>query len=307
MAVEYVRYKDIDKEKWDACIDNSVNSLIYGKSFYLDNLAQNWDGIILNDYEAVMPLTWKKKWGIRYLYQPSFIQQTGIFFKKKLTPAIFNAFFKLLEDNFKFAEIALNYENSLVLKNSSYNILQRTNYIIPLDKYTGGADEFYHPHFAKSLRRIKKFNLSYEASVDFNSVISLYQQLYSLKILSVAETEIKGLKKICKLLVKNNSLIIRQAFSSENNLLAVALILKDAKRLYNIISCITPEGKKLEANYFLYDQLINEFSNDGLILDMEGSDKKGIAAFYKKFNPETENYFQLKINNLPALVKIFKP
>jgi hypothetical protein len=307
LAVEYVRYKDIDKTKWDACIDNSVNILIYGKSFYLDNLAQNWDGIILNDYEAVMPLTWKKKWGISYLYQPSFIQQTGIFFTKKLTPVIFNAFFKLLETHFKFAEIALNYENSLILRNSSYNILERINYIIPLDKYNDGVAEFYHPHFTKSLRRIKKFNLRYEASVDFNFVISLYQQLYSSRVLSVTETEIKGLKKICRQLLKNNSLIIRQAVAPEGNVLAAALILKDAKRLYNIISCITPEGKKLEANYFLYDQVINEFAHDELILDMEGSDKKGIAAFYKKFNPETEVYYQLKINNLPALVKIFKP
>ncbi len=41
--------------------------------------AGQWDALVLDDYQAVMPLTWRSKFGIRYLYQPAFTQQTGIF------------------------------------------------------------------------------------------------------------------------------------------------------------------------------------------------------------------------------------
>ncbi|MBS1495747.1 MAG: hypothetical protein JSU03_07460 [Bacteroidetes bacterium] len=306
MAVKYVRYKDIDKLKWDNCIDNAINRLLYGKAFYLDNLAENWDGLVLNDYEAVMPLTWKKKWNIKYLYQPSFIQQTGIFFTQKLSRPIFNEFISRLAENFKFAEIDLNYDNRFVLSSSAGQVKERTNYIIPLKKYKNGMTEFYHPNFIKSLRRLKKQNLNYQSGVDYNKVMLLYQQLYLSKIASVSKKEIAGFKKICKHLMLNNSLLIRQAYNAEGVLLAAVLLLKDANRLYNIISCITPDGKKVEANYFLYDCVINEFADKGYLLDLEGSDKKGIAAFYKKFNPDTENYFHFKLNNLPAMIKIFK-
>ena len=48
------------------------NGLIYAYSFYLDTMAKHWDAFILNDYEAVMPLTWNKKYGITYYYTSPF-------------------------------------------------------------------------------------------------------------------------------------------------------------------------------------------------------------------------------------------
>jgi hypothetical protein len=64
-------------EKWDRCINESSNALIYGTTTYLDHLADHWPGIVLNDYEMVMPVAWRKKLGIRYCYHVPFIQQFG--------------------------------------------------------------------------------------------------------------------------------------------------------------------------------------------------------------------------------------
>jgi hypothetical protein len=77
--IQYLSNQQIDKTKWDHCIDNAGNGLIYAYSFYLDNMAKNWDALVLNDYEAVMPLTWNKKYGIHYLYQPFFDGSIGSF------------------------------------------------------------------------------------------------------------------------------------------------------------------------------------------------------------------------------------
>ena len=79
MPIRYVTYQQIDKAKWDACIASVDNGSIYAYSFYLDTMAKHWDALILNDYEAVMPLTWNKKYGIAYLYQPFFTASLGIF------------------------------------------------------------------------------------------------------------------------------------------------------------------------------------------------------------------------------------
>ena len=68
--------------KWDNCITNAPNGLIYGYSFYLDHMAKQWDALVLNDYEAVMPLTWNKKYGIN-LFIPAFSYSSiGSFWSK---------------------------------------------------------------------------------------------------------------------------------------------------------------------------------------------------------------------------------
>ena len=57
MNIAYLSNKNIDKQKWDRCIDMASNGLIYAYSFYLDAMSKHWDALILNDYEIVMPLT----------------------------------------------------------------------------------------------------------------------------------------------------------------------------------------------------------------------------------------------------------
>ena len=59
--IKYLQHKEIDKAKWDACIEQAPNGLIYSYSWYLDAMSKHWDALVLKDYEAVMPLTWNKK------------------------------------------------------------------------------------------------------------------------------------------------------------------------------------------------------------------------------------------------------
>jgi hypothetical protein len=306
LRIEYVPYKKINKNKWDGCISLSTNSLIYAYSYYLDNMAANWDALILNDYEAVMPLTWKKKLHVKYLYQPAFIQQGGIFFKRELTIEIMQQFLHEAMAHFKFAEITLNYGNSALTTFNDLEAASRTNYIIDLNTDYKKIYDNYDPSFTKSLRRIKKFNIQYLSSGKHQDFIQLYGELYSKRLPYFSRADFLNFKKLCALLSEKQKVITRIAQSANNKLLAAVVLLHDGHRLYNIISCITSEGKKAEANYFLYDKIIEEFSGKNLLLDMEGSDVKGIAAFYKKFNPVLQPYPFIKYNELPSLIKLFK-
>src|SRR5450631_2115008 len=90
--IRYLDRKAIEADKWDRCIREASNGLIYARSFYLDAMSRNWSALVMNDYEAVMPLTWNRKFGISYLYQPAFTAQLGMFFKKKLNGNILENF-----------------------------------------------------------------------------------------------------------------------------------------------------------------------------------------------------------------------
>jgi hypothetical protein len=62
----------------------------------------------------------------------------------------------------------------------------------------------------------------------------------------------------------------------------------------------------MEANHFLFDQLIREFAGQDLILDFEGSDLPGVARFYQKFGPQNQPFSFWKSNRLPAVMRWWK-
>ena len=305
MQVRFVPYKDIDKKKWDECIALSENRLIYAQSFYLDAMAESWDALVTDDYKAVMPLPYKKKFTIKYLYEPPFIQQLGVFFTDKISQEDYRLFEEQLLKKYKFGEITLNYKNVHAAWNSTTK--RRSNFILDLNRPYEELYNNYLPAFTKSLRRIKKFQLRYSAGNDYNAVIDQYEKNYGKLLPDFGKRAYKGLKKICSRLHSEGQLFVREIYSEDSKLLAGVVLMNDANRLYNIISFITAEGKKLEANYCMYDQIIQEFSGKVYLLDLEGSDVKGVSDFYKKMNPVNQSFLFLRFNNLHPLIKLIKP
>ena len=59
--ISYQTHLELDFDKWDTCIAQAEHSLIYGFSWYLDAICDDWDGLVMNDYEAVFPLPKRKK------------------------------------------------------------------------------------------------------------------------------------------------------------------------------------------------------------------------------------------------------
>lgn len=299
MDIRFIPYKHIDRQKWDECVARSFNGLIYSTTDYLDAMAVHWDAIVLNDYEAIMPLTWKKKLTIRYLYQPAFFQQGGIISTTTLTEEMVLLFLETAFAHFSFAEITLNFNNTISEDNPYFKGI-RNNYIFQMKE---NATAYLDDYILKRVRRSSKNELSYQRHENIADIISMYKELYLKRLPDFEEKDFSNFETFCE---KNKVKLIIRKVLCRNEIVGAVLLLKDNKRLYNIISCILPEGKTLLANYFLYYQLINEFQGTNLILDFEGSDQHGIAYFYNKFATENQAYPFIKMNRLPAPLKLFK-
>src|SRR5690349_17783519 len=148
--IQYLSHREIDKPKWDRCVKEADNGLIYGYSFYLDHMANQWDGLVLNDYEAIMPLTWNKKYGICYLYQPFLCAQLGVF-GKKVDAKTSKSFLQVIPAKFKYWDISLNHQNILHLKD--FNIVLRDNFVL---KLLPSYDQLYKNYRENTQRNIKK-------------------------------------------------------------------------------------------------------------------------------------------------------
>ncbi|HSK13268.1 MAG TPA: hypothetical protein VK907_08625 [Phnomibacter sp.] len=304
-AIEYITHGQIDKQRWNDVIRRAHNGLAYAYTDFLDAMSPGWDALIAGNYEAVMPITWRKKMGIRYLCQPAFAQQLGIFSPSSIPPPLVEAFLRKASVHFRLIEIFLNHGNK-----TESACIQATNYILDL---TPGYDVIrgrYRKDLMKNLTRAGKFGLMYKATDDHELAIRTYRSLYS-KNLNLRDEDWQQLEKLCSIWISENRCLVREVWLGKNterpdHLLAIGLFLKDEKRLYNIASSTLPNGRTLEANHFLFDQLIGEFAGTGCILDFEGSDLPGVARFYEKFGPVQQPYFFWKSNRLPAVLRWWK-
>ena len=111
---------------------------------------------------------------------------------------------------------------------------------------------------------------------------------------------------LCLQLKKEGKCLVRKVINIEGELLAIALFLKNENRLYNIANSTTSLGRKTEANHYLMDRIIHEFSSSPLTLDFEGSDLPGVKTFYQKFGATVVPYFHWHFNVLPWWLKLLK-
>lgn len=298
-TIQYIARKEIDIAKWNKCIGSAENGLIYGYSWYLDHMAENWDGLVLNDYEAVMPLTWRRKYGFRYLYQPSFCQQSGVYGEKKAYQSQVPGFLSAAQQAFRFIEICLNFDNAHA------GTLAKNNFILPLNKSYERLYKDFKYNLKYDISKAQKEALSYHTLSDYSKAIALYRIEYGKHFMHVTKADYNRLHNLCGYLYNRGDLIVR-ATGSGNNLLALSLLLYTNGRLYLILSVTLPEGRRLRANHFHINALIKEFSNRALILDFEGSDIPGIAHFYKNFGAVNQPYYYFRSNNLPRVVRWLK-
>jgi hypothetical protein len=300
--IRYVPRHAIDTTRWDACIDQAANSLLYGFHFYLDHMAAGqWDALILGDYEAVMPLTWRRKYGIRYLYQPPFTQQTGIFSPQPLSPGLIEAFIRTARDHFRFAEIFLNYSNP------HPGLQPRTNYILSLDAPYAHIAAGYKKILAYSLRLAARASLRYTPDVDLEKALTTNHRQYAARTPHVTANDHAHFRALCRDLQTRGQLVLRAATGPEDDhLLATALLFRDRRRLYLLQSTTPKAGRKTEANRFLLDGIIREFATQPILLDFEGSDLPGVAQFYANFGAMRQPYFFYRYNDLPWPLKLLK-
>ncbi len=299
LSIQFVEHKAIDKQLWDTKINAAVNGLIYAQAYYLDAMSKNWNALVTADYEYIMPLTAKNKFGIAYLCQPAFCQQLGIFSDKKITKEIQESFIKKAQSHYKFIEIQVNNLNTIE------HAEIRTNFLLNLNRPYEVISADYKNDLSKNLKKACKHNLVYAHSNNIKNALELYKATYNAQM-KVSETNFFAFEQLCKLLKSRNKVFCRKVMNENGYLLSIGLFLKDNKRIYNIASITLQKGREMEANHFLLDAVINEFSNQPLIFDFEGSDIPGVADFYLKFNPEKETYYFYRQNNLPAIIKWMK-
>jgi hypothetical protein len=292
--ITYLRHQQIDKTKWDECIQGCDNGLIYALSVYLDHMSPGWDALVLEDYKAVFPLPWKKKFGIQYIFQPTLIAELGLF-GNDITTELLNDFLHAIPAKFRYIDIPLNHRNHTYLP-CSY---RRKNFVLPLNK---SYEEIYNGYAKNVKRNILKAERQ-------NCVPDKTIHAKDVAILAKAHIhDGEGLKHFLRLydsFARQNKAIC-YGVRAENALMAAAAFLFYKDRVYYILAGNHEESRTRGASHFLVDNFIKDHASSEWLLDFEGSDVPGVAQFYAGFGAVEEPYTAIRWNRLPLFLRWMK-
>ena len=167
--IHCIKRKDLDIDKYDACIAASVQFRIYAFSWYLDAVSENWEVLILNDYEAVMPLPWKQKYFLKYITQPFFCQQLGIFSFAPITLQIQENMIRRIPKKFIRTSINFNADNFL-----NANMKLRKNALLTIENVYENMHAKFNKNRKRALKKASSLGFTFEENIAANEFYDFY-------------------------------------------------------------------------------------------------------------------------------------
>lgn len=300
--IQYIKRKDLDVEKYDACIEKSIQSRIYAFSWYLDIVAENWDVLVLDDYKAVMPIPWKKKYGIKYVTQPLWLLELGVFSLEAKIDT--QPFFKSLFNKFRFVESRLNTDTSV--DTASVFLLSKEMQVLSLEDDYNSVFKNYRKDRRKDLAKADKLDLKEKWKDSSENLIELFKNNVGKRTPNILETDYVILKKLIDTCVEKKVGEILSIYDDKDHLVASGFFLKHKKKATILVSSTDFKNRKNGANTFLIDRAIFKYEKNFDIFNFGGSSMPTIAKYFLSFGGSSLKYQQIKLNKLPFLLSLFK-
>lgn len=301
--IQYIPYEKIDKNKWDKCIEESINGIVFAYSWYLDAVCSSWDGLVLNDYEAVFPITKKSKFGIHYFFNPIFALQLGIFSKNKITETLYNEFFNSLPSKIKLIDFNANFGNKI--ENLSFDVSSKSCQYIDLNDSYEVISKKYTTNLKRNLAKARKNNLEIVLSVDTENVVKLFRENRGN---TLKEMKLEQYDRLNELLLQLKKRKLGKIYECwfENEMIASACFSITNNRVLYIKGASTSKGKEYGAMHLIMDEVIHLNSGKNMIFDFGGSSIPQVSRFNNSFGASDYQYQRLYRNKLPFFIKLLK-
>ncbi|TCP26672.1 hypothetical protein EV195_10210 [Tenacibaculum skagerrakense] len=299
--IRIVPRQQLDVEKYNHCIENSLQSNIFGFSWYLDIVADNWSVLVLDDYDAVMPVPWRKKFFIKYTYQPFWVIQLGIYSKEIVDE---NEFLIELFSEFKYTSLRMNALNAFSMF-SSYQI-QKKLQVLSLEKSYEQLLSGYNRNRKRELKRAFNADVSENWNDNPKRLIELFEKNVGKRVTKISSDDYLRLYKLMNVCIEKRVGELLTIYDGHKELISGAFFLKHKNRITELVCSSDFKNRNNGANTFLNDRALFKYQRNYELFDFGGSSMKNIAKYYYSFGAKDEFYMQLHCNKLPRLLRLFK-
>jgi hypothetical protein len=289
MNIRHLKYEEIDKFKWDKCINLSFNGLVYAYSWYLDIVSSQWEALVLEDYQAVMPITSKKTLSFYTIQQPQYANQLGIFTSKFLNSQMVDEFLSVINDKFNRVELCLNSFNKT--NHSKYKIKNEITYQLDLISPYKALYLNFDDEIKKKVKYYKVNMVQVMKHVNLKDFLLLKKNTSSEPI---TFENLNILRRIIPFAVSHNIGEMIGAYNNKNELISASFFIKSHQKSINLLSANSEEGHALSADVAILDFYIKENADQNLTLNFGESTINHFQTFAKGFGAIPVSYLCVK-------------
>ncbi len=278
--IRRLKYHEIDFKKYTECLENSEQRKYSATKDFLDiTSGKQWEILVYNDYEAVMPVPFVKKRSVKIVHNPKLCQQLGVFSAEDKRE-INELFLEYLNKNYLVRIFTFNdanqFNSDMVLKN---------NFLIYPEIY----EKVYAKYSPKRKRKLR-LDLAVLEQVKIKSIsYSEAKPFIKMNVLGAeSEGDKDGFLKIFEKFFKSNSLNF-SAFYYQGKIANVIVTYKDSQAVALLGTFNDKDFVKLSGASVLIDNAIKE-NIETHIFDFEGGSLPNIEEFFRGFRPELKPY-----------------
>ena len=300
--IRFLRRRQINDERWNGVIASSRHETIYPYTWYLDACADNWAGYVMNDYESVMPVAFRRKIGIKYTYQPIYCQQLGVYSDRRVDTEIARMFLHRLRKNFRMGDYALN-EGNILGDEQGFEVNDNTNYVLEM---AAPYETVYKKYTENCRRNIKK---AYRSEIEFTNEVDIDEVIALKKMSDPNRRGEEHYAYVQSLFSRLNTRDKIRIFGARlgDHLVAAAIFAFSSDRAIFLLSASTERGKERRAMFLVVDRFIEMYAEKMGKLDFEGSNIVSIARFFRGFGAKPEIYQRIRFQGAAnAIIKKIK-
>jgi hypothetical protein len=301
--IRRLKRSEIDIEKWNRCVRESASGEVFYLHWYLDTCAETWEGLVQNDYDAVMPLAPKNRFGVSYLYQPFFTRHFGVISKVETDPIQQQCFIDAVPVSYRYWDFCL-LPNHAVAPDAI--ISEKKYQLLALNREYAELRSRYHENNKRNLTKAAKAGLTLEEGLQTELLVEAFRREREKAIEEFGSEHYHLLLKLMNEAIRNTDTLSIAVLDSQRKLLAGAFFILDCRRLLYLKGFSSQAGRKCGAMHYLFDKMIRRFSCQPLVLDFGGSSIPSIARFFHGFGSSDCLYLRHQVNRLPHLLRWLK-
>jgi hypothetical protein len=290
--IRFLKHNQIDFQKWDNCLSKCINNNIYAQSWFLNIVCDKWHALVLDDYQAVMPLNHKPKWGLLTIRQAIFSQQLGLFCQNNKIDV--DDFISAIPKKYLYINFNLNTSN----KSSVFSFKKNINHEIFLDSDKNKIFANYSKSVKKNISKAINNSVVFSNVADSVDEFCKHKKHLGKNYMNDKRNKIHfNLINYC--LINKKGKIFSVSYQGINCCSVFVTFFNNRITLHS--SYCNEIGKKNGAFFFLLNHIFNleEFNN--FIFDFEGSNLDGVAKRNLGFGAKQTYYQSVKLSRIPFL------
>lgn len=292
--IQFVKHSDIKRDLWEKCVRAAHNGMVNVLPWYLDIAFPQWDALVYKNYEAVMLIPTKSKWGIPFIYHPNFLRQTGVFSFTELSEKELEMFFVAYHKKCMYSSVFLSQ------KMESYpfeaRVFQSLNLMEPI---------IMNENTKRNIKKAAKQSFELTENINADAVFKMYVENRG-QFLEHSERDLQILHQLMEKGLENGQGKALGAVNSEGELLTAAYVFLFEKTVYYLIGSVNETGKKQGAMHWLFAQIMEQYKESHAIFDFGGSNIESVAQFYKGLGGNDQTYYHYEGGLLKPVLKLLK-